>query len=219
MGQNLSRDSSPVGVLSEQTDKYMKSQSDFSKETGISLSLLVALWTAAAIAIAMGAYAVYQHFQLPETTLKNLFVHHLWHVLVLGVVIYVACWSAFRQFLLKPLNRIYVHLYGLGSGKMRKLDLHSSVRELQTIVHGINLMIWRLNQWMDADALTQTHARINEIKTISEQLRIENRTVADHLQDQAVGLEKSILAVMEARERVSQEFPEQEVSPKEVDAQ
>ncbi|MBI4583544.1 MAG: hypothetical protein HY717_05940 [Planctomycetes bacterium] len=73
-----------------------------------SLSFVVALWTAIAIALSMGIYAVLQYFLVPNVTLSELLLNHLWHVLVLGSVIYLFLWLILKNVLLRPLQQIYL---------------------------------------------------------------------------------------------------------------
>lgn len=85
------------------------------------LSFHVTIWMAIAIAASMGAYAVFEYQGTPGLTLSELVVQHLVHVLGLGILIYILCWAVFYFVLLRPLNRIYLHLYTIGAGQLRSL--------------------------------------------------------------------------------------------------
>ena len=61
-----------------------------------SLTLVVTLWTAAAIALSMALYAVVQYFLYPDITVWEIMFRHLWHVVVLGGSIYGLCWFCNR---------------------------------------------------------------------------------------------------------------------------
>ena len=172
-----------------------------SSEPRFSLSFLVAFWTAVAIVGALCIYAFVQYLLLPEMSATEFFLHHFWHVFVLGALIHLLCWFVLRTLLLRPLNQVYVHLYSLGAGDIRELELRSSVKEIAMIVEGINIMTWRLHHWLDADALAATRKNIEEIDVIITQLRLENEDVADALKQRVEALDSSLLSVVEAKGR------------------
>ncbi|MBI4583552.1 MAG: hypothetical protein HY717_05980 [Planctomycetes bacterium] len=118
-----------------------------------SLSFVVALWPAIAIALSMGIYAVLQYFLVPNVTLSELLLNHLWRVLVLGSVIYLFLWLILKNLLFRPLQQIYLHLYAVGTGRLKELVLPTTVREIQTLVEGVNLMIRRIEQGLDMTKL------------------------------------------------------------------
>jgi hypothetical protein len=129
-----------------------------------SLSLIVALWTAGIIVIAMTAYAIWQYYTHPGISVGELIQNHLWHVLVLGAVIYASLWACFRRLLVQPLNRIYIHLYAVGKGQLEPLEIESNIREIYTIVEGINLMTSRMERAADPKSIPQTQEDIRIIK-------------------------------------------------------
>lgn len=133
-----------------------------------SLSFVTALWMALVIALAMAGYAVVQKMFEPQTTWRSLFIHHLWHVIVLGGVIYLACWMEFRRLLALPLNRIYLHLYAVGKGRLEPLKVNSNIREIRSIVEGVNLMIWRMGRASDPKALPDA---LEDLRVIRETIR------------------------------------------------
>lgn len=109
-----------------------------------SLSLLVSFWSAVGIASAMAIYAVIQYFTWPGASATQLFVTHLWHVLVLGLVIYAIMRLVFGRVVLKPINRINRHLYGVSTGRIVSLKLQSGVTEIDKLVAGINVMTTKM---------------------------------------------------------------------------
>ncbi len=166
---------------------------------GYSLSFLVAFWNALVISAVMGCYAVFQHYQMPEMPMEELFLHHTWHVIVLGGVIHLSCWLVFRFLLFQPLKQIYLHLYRLGSGDVQELKVKSSVREIAAIIEGVNVMIWRLEHWLDADSLEKTREELEQIGLIAAQLRMENHDVSEAITKRVESLEESLLAIVAAK--------------------
>ena len=164
------------------------------------LSFLVAFWNAVVISLVMGGYALYQRYQMPDLSMEELFSHHIWHVVVLGGVIHFSCWLVFRILLFRPLKQIYLHLYSLGSGDVQELRVKSSVREISVIVEAVNVMIWRLKHWLDADSLKKTHEELEQIGLIAAQLRLENHDVSEAITKRVESLEDSLLAVVAAKD-------------------
>lgn len=160
-----------------------------------SLSFYVAVWMAAAIAVSMAAYAVYQYFAMPGMTVADLFLHHLWHVLALGVVIYILCWVVFDRALFQPMKRIYIHLYAVGAGKLEPLEFDSSVTEIQTIVEGVNLMLSRLKHGADANTIELARQRIEEIKNSVMELNAPDRASVAEVLDALAELERGLPVV------------------------
>lgn len=168
-------------------------------KTTRSLSLFVTIWMAAAIAISMGAYAVYEYATIPGLTLRELAVQHLGHVLALGGVIYILCWAVFYFVLLRPLNRIYLHLYTVGAGQLKTLELDSNVREIRTIVDGVNLMLSRLTLGADTDALELAQQRIAEIREMTHQLTTSDQEHISVLLDKLADLQRTLPNILARR--------------------
>ncbi|ODU23931.1 MAG: hypothetical protein ABS95_02745 [Verrucomicrobia bacterium SCN 57-15] len=169
-------------------------------KTTRSLSFYVAIWMAVAIGLSMATYALYERQTSPSLTWSELAVQHLGHVLGLGVMIYILCWGVFYFVLLRPLNRIYLHLYAVGAGQLKSLELDSNVREIRTIVDGINLMLSRLKLGADRDALEHAQQCIAEIRGMSRRLAITEQEHISHVLDKlADDLEKSLPSILVRR--------------------
>lgn len=165
-------------------------------KTTRSLSFFVTVWMAAAIAVSMAAYAVYERTTMPGLSLRELAVQHLGHVLGLGAMIYVLCWGVFYFVLLRPLNRIYLHLYTIGAGRLTTLELGSNVREIRTIVDGVNLMLSRLKQSADNNAMELAQARVAEIRDLARQLTTPDHEHVTTLLDKLADLERTLPGIL-----------------------
>lgn len=157
-----------------------------------SLAFVVSLWTAVAIAASMAVYAVFQYFTIPGMTVKELVLTHLWHVVVLGAIIYFFCWLLLRQVLLQPLTKIYLHLYGVGSGRVQALEVDTRVTELHSIVEGINLMlrVQRADASAEDNALEHARRDVQEIKNLIGKLP----EAGTHLHQRVADLEQNLTA-------------------------
>jgi hypothetical protein len=168
-------------------------------KTTRSLSFFVTVWMAVAIAASMAAYAVYERQAMPYLPLSELVAQHLGHVLGLGLLIYVLCWCVFYFLLLRPLNRIYLHLYTVGAGQLNTLELDSNVREIRTIVDGVNLMLSRIKLGADIDALELAQQRIAEIQEMTRQLTTPDPEHISVLLDKLADLQKSLPNILVRR--------------------
>lgn len=168
-------------------------------KTTRSLSFHVALWMAVAIGLSMAAYAIYERQTSPNLTWSELAVHHLGHVLGLSIVIYILCWAVFYFVLLRPLNRIYLHLYTIGAGQLKTLELNSNVREIRTIVDGVNLLLSRLKLGGDGDALELAQTRITEIREMTRQLTTADPEQISVLLEKLADLQRSLPEILVRR--------------------
>lgn len=158
-----------------------------------SLSFIVTIWTGAVIAASMTVYAVFQFLSMPDMTVKQLFLQHLWHVLSLGIIIYFFCWIAFQRIIVRPLELICLHLYRVGDGKVRTLTLQSKVTEIQSLVKNINLMTEHMKQAGDKGVIEHAQQSIEKIKDLGEQFAKHDEDQARQLFVLLARLEKSLL--------------------------
>ena len=126
---------------------------DVKRTTTVSLSFLVAVWSALAIAISMGLYALWQYLSVPDADARQIVLEHSWHVVVLGAIIYAMIWQVFRRILLRPIRQIFAHLYKVGTGRVERLSLESNVREVAKIVDGINVMVERMGRHLPEEPI------------------------------------------------------------------
>ena len=170
-------------------------QEQNARQPGIGLSFVVALASAAGIALAMAAYAAYEFWHIPGLTVKQLFLHHLSHALLLGAVIHLATWLALKFLLSRQLDQIYVHLYGVGEGKLQPLKIETRIREIKLIVDGINLMIWRIGRSQDAEAFAKAEQDLLHLKDAIKRVTAENPALLADLTDSVENLERSLLSL------------------------
>lgn len=166
-------------------------------KTPRTLSFHVTIWLAVAVGLGMAAYAIYQYATLPGQTARDLLLHHSWHVLVLGAVIYIVSWVMFEWVLVRPLEAIYVHLYAIGAGRRSRLEIQSNVREIVTIVEGINLMLQRLEQGGNDAAIQRTESDFAQLRKAVEELQVASPEAKGAALDQLTAFEKSLFAVLQ----------------------
>jgi len=160
-----------------------------------SLSFLMSAWMAVAIAAAMGIYGVFQYLVSPTTSASELLLNHLWHVIVLAGVIYGLSWIVFRRAVAQPLERIYAHLYGIGTGRLGELKLDTNVTEIHTIVEGINVMLRRMMQGPGGQAAKHAQEQTAALRDLAKKLAPEHREVAMGILDRLAEIDKSVLSL------------------------
>ncbi len=111
-----------------------------------SLSFVIAAGLVAALSLSMAVYAGFQYLLNPELTVRELLFQHLLHMLALSPVIYLFSWFAVDRLLVQPIHQIYLHLYEIRKGKQKPLMIQTRVRELQTIVDAVNILILRRSE-------------------------------------------------------------------------
>lgn len=165
------------------------------QEAGLNLSFIVALSSALAISLVMVGCAAIEFRQTPGLTIKQLFVEHLGYVLILGGVIHLATWLTLKLLLARQLNQIYVHLYGIGEGKLRPLHLTTHVREVKLLVDGINLMIWRVGRGQDHEAFAKAEKDLTLLRDKIKESTTENPALLADITEAMDSLERNFLAL------------------------
>lgn len=160
-----------------------------------SLSLIITIWLSASVAILMLGYAVFQKVLWPETSWLDLFLHHFWHVIVFGVTIQLSTWIFFRYMVEKPLNEIFFHLYKIGKGQLEPLNIASNIRELDTIADGVNILIWRITQGKDDQAISDVHNNIASIRAIVGEHLVDAPDVSSKIENSIDRLEQNLTSL------------------------
>ena len=128
---------------------------------------------------------------------QDLFLQHLWHVVLLAGVIHLVCWLVLRRLLGQPLNQIYLHLYAVGKGHLDSIHISSNIREIRSISEGINLMVWRMRQISELKALANSRQEIRTIKKQMHRLAENDPQLAAIVTEQLEQLEKNLLKLSE----------------------
>lgn len=92
----------------------------------------------------MLVYAAFQYLSGQAGPVELLF-RHLWHTVVLGVLIYVFLMLWLRTALLKPINQIVVHANRLSQGVFQRWNYSKSRNEIDQVTAMMNRMADHLN--------------------------------------------------------------------------
>lgn len=173
-----------------------------------SLSVVIAVWTALAISVSMGLYAIVEYLYMPGVTFPQLLMHHLLHVLALGVAVYIVSLWVLHHILVRPLQAIRLHLLRVGIGRLEHLVIDTAVSELCSVVDDVNDMIERM-RIVDGVSTEQVRGRVertkrlvmqaqrkaDEIARISKQLDTEDHPFGRSIQGRLGELHKTLVWV------------------------
>lgn len=161
----------------------------------LSLSFITSTAAAGAVAVGMAAYAVGQYLVDSSQSPVTLLLHHGWHVVALWLLIYGCVMFILHRVLLRPLQEIYVHLYGIGAGRLRPLRLDSRVRELTHIADGVNLMVRRMGIGVDGESRLQVQCVAETLRHLASVHANTDVKLATELTEAAKTLEQSLTDV------------------------
>ncbi len=143
---------------------------------GWSLTLMVTLYTAAVIGTGMGVYAGFQYFLGQEHTVLGLMIEHLWHVLVLGVLIYLSLYVVLLKKIVRPLQSLFLKLYAVAGGDLRPASIESNILEIQGIVDGINLMLAKIGSSVPGVSLSGLANTASKLRALAKSYSVPETT-------------------------------------------
>lgn len=149
---------------------------NWTKKWKKSLALTVALYTAMVIAAAMAVYAVFQYIFAPGHTVVGLILEHMWHVVVLGTLVYlILYWVLYRK-VVQPINALCLKFYAISTGNFNQITLKTNVAEIQEIVEGVNLMLARICKSVSQTSLSGLSTDAQKLRSLAKQSGLGQRT-------------------------------------------
>jgi len=133
-----------------------------------SLAAVVTEQTALVIAVAMAIYGVLQYMANPAQGVVTLVLQHLWHVLVLGLFIYLVLCIVLRRSVVRPIRELYVKLYAVATGDLSPVQIDSGISEVQEIAEGVNLMLAKLKGASDGPDLSRLSETARTLRAIAK---------------------------------------------------
>lgn len=126
-------------------------------------------WTFGAVFTGMIVYSLVEYFiERPEDGLTFL-THHLLHVLVIGIVVWVALVFVIRRSVVEPASRIFVHLQRIAAGRLDYLDCEVQSREVGEVVASINTLVDSLRRVSEPDSASRAIDRVQELREMITQ--------------------------------------------------
>jgi methyl-accepting chemotaxis protein len=99
---------------------------------------------------------------------QNFLLHHLLHVALIGVAVWISSMLVIRRFVIEPVDHIFVHLRRVAAGRLEYLDCTVRAREVGGVVASVNHLISRLRRVPDPDAASQA---LDHLRSLREQLK------------------------------------------------
>lgn len=132
--------------------------------------------TLVAVFVGMLAYTGFEYLFATPTDLAEFLTHHLFPALFIGLVVSLTLSVLIHSKVIAPVKKIFEHLYHVGSGRLAPLELDSRIEEIDTVVEGINLLVQRLKDNPDNQAIGK--AADDVVKLRSDLKRAVNATAS-----------------------------------------
>jgi len=159
----------------------------------ISLSMAISLYTALVIALGMALYAVYQYFAMPGMTVWGLIIGHGWHVIVLGIIIYVMLYAVLNKKVAQPLQDLYVKIYAITKGDLSPVSVNSNIMEIQEMGDGISLLLHEISKPAPKVSLLALSGCIQDLRLIAK----EQDALKDEERDRLMAIANTIANIEE----------------------
>jgi hypothetical protein len=156
-------------------------------ETG-TLHGKVSRWTLASTLIGMAAYSLVEFFIEGPSDWMTFLLHHFLHVAVIGIAVWAASFFLIRRLMIEPVDRIFVHLRRVASGRLDYLNCTISVREVGHIVASVNHLVSRLRRTPEPDSISRC---LDHLRS----LRVSLKTVSATAQDDLVPVMRLVTAL------------------------
>ena len=164
-------------------------------KTGISLALTVALCSVLVIAAAMTVYAVFQYFGTPGRTVIGLVLQHSWHVLALGVLIYLTLCAVLYKRVVRPVKDIYVKLYAITKGDLSPISVHSNITEIQEIVEGIRFLLSEIDKSTPAISVSDLSEAAQKLRSVARESDALDESTKYTLTETAEKIDEAVKAL------------------------
>lgn len=139
-----------------------------SDDREVSLASVVAGYSAAAIALGMGIYAIYQYYAMPGETVSGLILEHSLHVIILGLFIYGILYAVLNRKVVKPIRDLYLKLYAITRGNLSKIEIDSNIVEIAQIAEGVQILLNEMDQSVPKVSLSELSKRTQKIRSIAK---------------------------------------------------
>jgi len=165
----------------EKNKGLLKGEFIMKNKREISLALVVALYSAAVIALGMAAYAVYQYVATPDKTVLGLVFEHSWHVIILGLLIYATLYAVLYKKVVRPIRDLNLKLYAITRGNLTSIEIDSNVVEITEIAEGVQLLLDEMDRSVPHVSLTALSNRTQKIRSIAKESEALDMAAKDFL--------------------------------------
>ena len=161
----------------------------------LSLALTIALYSVLVIAVGMGVYAAFQYSLTPERTVLSLVLQHSWHVLVLGVLIYLMLNIVLHKTVVRPIRDIYLKMYGIAKGDLSPISVDSNITEVQEIVEGVKFLLSEIDKSTPAISLSGLSNVAEDLRSLARESIALEESAKEKLMESALAIDGAVRAL------------------------
>lgn len=103
-------------------------------------------------------------------------IHHLLHVALIGIAVWVASMIVIRRFVIEPVDQIFIHLRRVAAGRLEYLDCAVRAREVGDVVASVNGLVSRLRRVPEPNAVSEA---LDHLRGLREQLKASSGKLGD----------------------------------------
>lgn len=129
------------------------------------LQTLVATRTFAAVVVGMAIYTLAEYLIERPADWVGFLTHHLLHVAVIGLAVWLAAVMVISRLVIKPVNHVFIHLRRLASGRLDYLDVEVETAQLDGVVTSVNQLVARLRRTPEDDSVSRALDHVRELRT------------------------------------------------------
>jgi hypothetical protein len=132
-------------------------------ETKDLLSLVVSR-TFAAVVAGMLIYTIVEYFIDRPADFTAFLTHHVLHVAVIGVAVWVVSAALISRLVIKPVDHVFLHLRRVASGRLEYLDVEVGSSQLSSVVGSVNALVARLRRTPENDSVSRALDHIRQLR-------------------------------------------------------
>ena len=91
-------------------------------------------------------------------------LHHVLHVALIGVAVWIASLMVIRRFVIRPANHIFVHLRQISAGRLEYLHCAVRASELSEVVTSLNDLVAKLRRTPEPDAISRALDHLRNLR-------------------------------------------------------
>lgn len=123
------------------------------------------VWTTFLVTLlGMGIYTLVEFVIDPPRDLASFLAHHLIHVAVIGLAVWIASVMVIRRLVIEPVNHVFIHLHRMASGRLDYLDVEVETTELEGVVTSVNELVAKLRDIPAEDAVSRALDHIRQLR-------------------------------------------------------
>jgi len=110
------------------------------------ISMIVGVSLIGAFLFVFSLCSIVQVVRNPSLSFNEIFNHHMLDLLLVSGISFILLWWLLAYALSRPLNMLALELYRIGQGDRSPVKIKSRVREIDSVVLGIDMMMWAMHR-------------------------------------------------------------------------